>query len=791
MIQNYLKIAWRNLLRNKIYSFINIMGLATGLCCCLLMIAFIRFELSFDKFHSKAERIARVIMEYKIGNNGSKGNFTSLKVFPTFKENFPEVESGVRLSPTERLVKFEEIVVNEQNFLYADSTFFQVFDFQLLKGNPQEVLKRPKTIVLTASAAKKYFKDEDPIGKTLLISSRQDPYEVTGVVEDCPQNSQVKFDFVASLNSFGDLYADTYWNANYTTYLLLNSQEAIQTLEAKLKPFMKKELAEQEGVMINFYLESFDRIHLHSPYDAITPNTNIMYIYIVVCMALLVLTIACFTYINLSTARSVERAKEVGIRKVIGAKKVQLFFQFTFDSALITGLSLLLSIEMAILSLPIFNQITGLNLNIASFFDIQLLFISIGLFFIITLFAGSYPAFVISHFKPVSVLKGSFKSSKRGLVLSKSLIIFQFVISTCLILATLVVKNQMSFIQNKNLGYDRNHVLMVGLDGKMSEKIDLIKSELSSLPDVVATSSTYDTPLNIRGGYSMSGSDVSQSMGVTANPIDEQFLTATGIKLIAGQDLNQQDVKDASKQDSAYYHFILNQSAAKALGWTPAEAVGKKMYLGEDRPGEVKGVVADFHFASLHTAIKPLVLFPSNYGNTLIIKTKDIGNSQVLSAIEAKMKILAPHRPFEYKFMNDGYVKLYAAEKRTERIFNLFAGITLLLACIGLFGLSNYSIKQKIKEIGIRKVLGASVLQITTLLSKDFLKLVLIAFVVASPIAYYLMDKWLADFAYRITISWWIFAVAGISAVLIALIAVSWQSIKAAVANPVKSLRSE
>ena len=552
-------------------------------------------------------------------------------------------------------------------------------------------------------------------------------------------------------------------------------------------------MANVAGAYVNFELEPYTKIHLYSPYDGFEPNSNIMYIYIIGAIALLILVIACFTYINLSTARSLERAKEVGIRKVAGAFRSQVFWQFIGESSLLTFVSLLLSTVLAALLLPAFNQLSERNLQITGLWSP--LVIGTALFFVlsISLLAGSYPALILSKFQPVKVLKGAFKNTGSGNIVRKSLIVFQFTISVFLIIATFVIQQQLRFIQNKKLGYNRDHVLIMSIDQKIIDKIELVKTEFKRNPNVLVVSKAYNTPVNIVGGYSMQRLDWPEDrvMSVKANPIDEDYLAVNNIKIIAGTNINRQDVLDASHQkfDDNYYHYIINEAAARALGWTPEEAVGKKLSL--NRPGEIKAVIQNFHFASLHTPIEPLVLFPGGWGNTLMVKTTGQNLAGTIQFLETKWKEFAPHRPFEYRFMEEDFQKLYDTERRTGKVFTIFAGIAILLACLGLFGLSVYATQQRIKEIGIRKVLGASVSSITVLLSSKFIVLVLVAFVIASPIAWFVMNKWLQDFSYRIELSWWMFLLAALAVMLITFITVCFQSVKAAVMNPVKSLRTE
>ena len=782
--------------KNKTFSFINITGIATGITCCLLMVLYIQHELSYDKFQKNGDRIVRVIMEYKFaGGEMTKGNFTSTKVFPAFKRNFPEVTDGVRISDPDRLVKFEEKLFDEKRFLYADSTFFDVFkSFKLLKGGRQQVLKNPNNVVLSASTAIKYFGNiSNATGKIILVGSKQENYLVTGVAEDCPANSQIKFDFLASFSSLGPAQEETYWDANYTSYLLLKDKDAISTLQGKIGPFMKKEMA-NEGAYVNFELEPYTRVHLYSPYDGLEPNSSISYVYIISAVALLILVIACFTYINLSTARSMERAREVGIRKVAGAFRSQVFWQFVGESLMVSVLSLLLSFILAALLLPAFNKLAERDLPVSGLSQPLVVTAGLCIVLIISLLAGSYPAFILSKFQPIKVLKGSFKNSGSGIWLRKSLIVFQFMISVFLIVATLVIRGQLQFIQNKKMGYEREHVLVMNIDQKVIEKIDLVKTELKRNPDILAVSKAHSTPVNIVGGYSMSRADKnSEPMNVKGSPIDDEYVKANRLEIIAGNDLSHQDILDASHEDYTknYFHFILNESAVRALGWKPEEAVGQKILFFDQRPGEIKAVVRDFHFASLHTPVQPLILFPGGWGNTLIIKTSGRNLRGTIAFLEEKWKTLAPHRPFEYRFMDEDFQKLYVSETRTGRVFSIFAAIAILLACLGLFGLSAYAAQQRIKEIGVRKVLGASSAAIVALLSRDFLKLVVLAVLLAAPLAWYFMNKWLQDFAYRVHVGWWIFLATATITLFIALSTVIYQAIKAAIANPVKSLRTE
>lgn len=795
MLRNYFTIAFRSLWKNKASTFINLFGLTVGLSSCLLIALYIQHELSFDTFQPKGDRIARVIMEYNFDGSPEpkRGNFTSTKVAPVFARTFPEVESAVRMTDRDVIIRHRNGLVTEPNFMFADSTFFQIFSSKLLQGNPHRALDGPHKVVLTESAARKYFGDKDPMGKVLITGTDTTLYEVTGVMADYPTNSQLKFDFLASFSSLGVNQEETYFEANYTTYLLLKDARAFEPLQAKITPFMQKEMA-GSGASVNFLLEPFDKIHLYSEYAGFVPNTSITYIYILAGVAGLILIIVCFTYINLSTARSIERAREVGVRKVVGAARPQLFWQFIGESGLLYWIAILLSLGIAVLALPGFNTLTEKQLSIRDLFSPSFLLLALLITVVVTLLAGSYPALVLTGFQPTKVLKGAFRNTDAGKWIQQGLIVFQFAIAMLLIVSTFIVQQQLHFIQHKKLGYNRDHVLVLPMNQKMLANLDVIKQELKVNPAVVNVSGCVSTPVSIVGGYNMRTATMAekQQIGVTASPVDEDYLKTTGLQLIAGQDLTKQDIKDVAsdKPEERTYHFILNESAARQLGWTPEQAINKKMFMGS-RVGFVRGVINDFHFESMRTAIKPVVLFPEIRYRQLLVNVSGYDVPGTIAFIEGKWKSLVPYIPFEYRFLDDDYEKLYRTELQLGKVMNLFTSLSIILACLGLFGLTSYIVQQRIKEIGIRKVLGASLLNIVGLLSGNFTKLVLIAVVVAMPIAYVLMDKWLQGFVYRIDMEWWMFVLAGLLAIGIALLTVSFQTIKAALMNPVKSLRSE
>jgi putative ABC transport system permease protein len=796
MFRNYFKTAWRNLVRNKAFSLINIAGLTTGLTCCLLIALYIQHELSFDRFEKNGDRIARVIMQYSFdgSSESNEGNYTSVRVAAIFPKIFPEVESATKMVEYSRVVRYNDRMFDEKRFMYADADFFNTFSFRLLNGNMHQALSAPYDVVLTESTAKKYFGDADPVNKALRVGNDSHPYRVTGVMQDCPSNSQIQFDMLASFASLGITpdHEDSYWDANYTTFLLLKNKNAISRLQAKLPAFMKKEM-EGKGATVNFHLEPFNKIHLYSPYDSFVPNNSIVYIYILAAIALLILIIACFTYVNLSTARSLERAREVGVRKVIGALKHQLFWQFIGESVLISLIAVLLSLLLSAFLLPFFNSLSGEQLQAQALFSVPFILFSLAVALIISFLAGIYPALILTKFQPVKVLKGAFKNTASGQVLRNSLIVFQFAISAFLIVSTFIVQQQLHFIQHRQLGYDREHVIVLPLDDRMMNNLSVIKEQFRQNPDVLSVSRCVRSPVEGGGGYNMRSALMpdNEQIAVFANPADEDFINTVGLRLISGHNFSQQDIKDVSADSGRLYHFILNESAARQLGWTPQQAVGKKMFLDNSRPGYVSGVVKDFNFQSLHNPVRPFILFPEIRGHELLLKLSGQHLPQTISFLESKWKELVPDRPFGYHFMDEDYNRLYQSETRLGKIMKVFTGIGILLACFGLFGLSSYTMQQRVKEVGIRKVLGASVSGITALLAKDFIGLIALSFIVAFPVAWWAAHEWLRNYAYRIDINWPVFLVTALLVLLIALITISFQSIKAAIANPVKSLRAE
>lgn len=800
MLKNYLKIAIRSLLKNKFYTAINIFSLTVGLTCCILIFMYILHETSYDRFHTKGERIARTIMEYSFGGGDvTIGNHTSTKVLPAFKRQFPEIEEGVRMYQVERVMAYEDKMFIEKKIMYADSTFFKVFSMPLEQGNMQTALNGKNKIVLTRSTAKKYFGNSDPVGKTLLMGSSKIPFEITGVMQDCPSNSQMRFDLLASFSSLGANQEHTYWNANYTTYFLFRNAADIKKVEAKIPAFIQSEMKDNVGVRLNYYLEPLLNIHLHSPYNGFEPTNNITYIYVISGIALLMLLIACFTYINLNTARSLERAKEVGIRKTVGAGFKQIFWQFMGESTVLTLLATGITLIVVLFMLPAFNELTGREIPMHLLASPKILLAILASVVVIILFSGSYPSLIVSRFQPIKVLKGAFGHSRSGNTLRRSLTVFQFGISLFLLVSGFIIQKQLHYIRNKNLGFDREHVLVIPSDGKINGNFNAFKAEMKKVPGIEWVARAQDPPHKIIGGYNMRSASMSENsmLNVAANPIDEEYIQATGLQLLYGSNITQQEVERTlaynynDPSNIPDFAFIINETAARQLGWEPKDAIGKRMFLDETRPGFVKGVVKDFHFKSLHTSIGPLVLYPMQWANTLIIKTSKGDIGQILASMEQKWKELAPYRPFQYTFEDEQFNELYSAELRLGKVFTIFTSISILLACIGLLGLCSYTAQQRVKEIGIRRILGATVVDLIRLLSADFVKLVIISMLISFPLAYLAINKWLQAFAYRVDVSWWIFLIAAVIGLFLVLFTTSMLAIRTSAANPVKNLRTE
>ena len=794
MIKNYFKIALRNLKREKLLSVINILGLATGIACCLLISMYIFQEKSYDRFHQKADRIVRATMELSYNGNLTKVAVTGTKVLPEFKRVFPEVETGVRTYPVTAVLQSADKLFSEKQFVYSTPEFFDVFSFKLLEGNPREVLNKPNQLVLTISAAKKYFGDGKVIGETLKINDDKD-YVVSGIVEDCPVNSQIKFNVLASWSSLVDpVYTQESWaDASHYTYLLLKKPGMHTELEKKIAAYFKsqnKDFGVTGKDYLNIRVQPLTDVHLKAVVDGgFEPGGDYRYVYIFSIVALLILLIAAANYVNLTTARASDRAKEVGVRKVVGASRKQLFSQFISESFLTVIVALLVGILLVKFFLPSFNMIAGKQLAFSSMLNTAPL-LTIGIIlFAMGFFGGLYPALILSGFSPIKTLKGNMRLSSSGIGLRKSLFVIQFFISVALIVSTLVIQNQLSFIQDKKLGYNNDHVLVLRGDDKVLSKMSSIKTELLSNSNIKGVTTCNQTPTFVPGKYNLHLDNKEILIGGIR--VDKDFIPTMGMNIVSGSNFTTAEQEAAfSNTDTVQRPMIINEAAVHSFGWTVNDAIGKTFKF-QGRNSIVKGVVNDFHFTSMHETINPIVIFLSKRTGRILVKLSGTDLSQSLVHVKTKWSEFAPHLPFEYEFLDEQFDKLYSAETRTGKIFYAFALLAIGLACLGLLGLVTFSAQQRTKEIGIRKVLGASVIGIVTLLSKDFLRLIAIATVIAIPVSWWAMNKWLQDFAYRVNISWQIFLIAGVIALLIALITLSFQAIRAAIVNPVKSLRTE
>ncbi|MEO9022014.1 MAG: ABC transporter permease [Ginsengibacter sp.] len=806
MIKNYFKTAFRNLMKHKTFSFINIAGLSIGIAVCFIIMMYVQNELSFDRFNKNADRIVRIV--FKADING--GKIFEANVMPpvaqAMKNDYPEVQDATRLQVAGTpKITYKNKSFKDDKMAFVDPNFFNIFTLLLFEGDAKTALQQPNTVIISKAIAKKYFGDEDPIGKTLNFpDDKNASFKVTGVIDKVPANSHFHFDLFASMLSLDDAKSNSWMGSNYFTYLLLKKGTDYKKLASKLPGMVEKYMGPQiqqnmgislkqfitKGNHLGFALQPLTSIHLysHANYE-LSPAGNAMYVYIFGAIAIFMLLIACINFINLSTASASQRAKEVGVRKVIGSGKIQLIKQFLIESGLLVFIALLISSVLVKLALPVFNSISGQDLYFDFSLKIILAFIGLGL--LVSFIAGLYPAFYLSSFKPIEVLKGKFTTGSKSFGLRSSLVVFQFFISVGLIIVTIVVWQQMKFIQNRNLGYNKEQLLTIPNSYALGKNEEVYKQELLNDPRVVnATVSSYKPAGPSSGSNALAyplGHD-NEIMRTQEYHVDENYIPTFEMKMVNGRNFS----KDFATDSTA---MIINESAAKAFGWNDLTAVGQTVVRqnsnrGNDVSFHVIGVVKDFNFQSLHEPITPLLMtLDPDWGLIFKVKTADIKG--LVASMKSKWGQFNTGEPFKFTFMDDLYNKTYTAEQNTGTILNIFALLTIFVACLGLFGLVTFTAQQRTKEIGIRKVLGASVTSITKMLSKDFLKLVSIASLIAFPVGWWAMNKWLQSFAYRIHISWWIFFISGFVAILIALITVSFQAIKAALANPVESLRSE
>ena len=793
MFKSYLKIALRNLWKHKVFSFINVLGLTVGMSACFLIFLYVNFELNYDAFHSKADRIYRLVTDIKTPSETINASVTSWAFAPNIKRDFPEVEAFTRVSGGSFLVRKGDIKFQEEKTVFADSSLFEVFDFHLIKGNPKTALKDQFSLVFTEKAARKYFGDSDPIGKTLLFSGDGIPATVTGVMKDIPENSQIKGDMFVSMSTLTKKFdpgRDEQWgNFGASTYLLLKPGTSGKSLENKFPAFLKDRAGKMMDEMKMHYtllLEPIREVYLHSTRDS-AEKGSMNNVIVFSAVAVFILLIACINFVNLTTARSAERAKEVGVRKVVGAPRGLLARQFISESVLLCLIAFVFSVVLSGALIPLFNDLSGKVISGGLLDEYPYV---LGMFvasILIGLVAGIYPALVLSSFEPVVVLKGRFATSVKGDLLRKSLVASQFAISIGLIIATIIVYVQMNYMRDRDLGFVKDQMLIINSEG--DPKKDAFNQSLQGISGIKSTATSSSVP---GSGNSGAYSEIENRSGdlQIANLdlyfVDFDYIPQFKLKMAAGRPFDKSFGTDTTQA------MVMNEAATKLFGYkSPDEAIGRR-FKQWGREGKIIGVVKDFHFRSLQEKIKPLTMRIEPRQTDLVsVKIEGGDVNATLAAIESKWKTLMPNRPFSYYFMDEFFDRQYRSEERFEKLFFNFAILAIFISCLGLMGLTSYSTMQRTKEIGVRKVMGASIASIVMLLFRDFLKLVVIAFVIASPVAWYFMGQWLERFAYRTDIQLWIFGLTAFLAVGIAFATVSFQSIKAALMNPVKSLKSE
>jgi putative ABC transport system permease protein len=798
MKKNQIIIAFRRFSRNKMSSIIKLLSLFLGMICFSLIAVFVYYELSFDNFHKHSDEIARVTMEYSVNGNRNQWAVTGTKAGPQMQRTFPSVKSFVRISRNSKVVKNKNVIYNESNFLFVDSGFLKIFTFPLIEGTVTSALDGPGKIVLTRSMAKKYFGNDDPLGKILIIDGNQN-YTITGVADDVPDNSQIKFDFLVSFVNLDVSKTEEWFSANYFTFLLLEKGTDIKDLGNKIDTYMKEVSLKEKDLSgmdyVTLHLEPLARVHLHSSLDGLVPNTPFLYIYVLIIIAILILLIAVINYSNITIAEVSGKRTEIGIRKLLGASELQLFIQFVGESGILTVIAAILSIIGAMVLLPYFSILTGGVFTRSLLFQPVIIGTIIILCVLVSLIAGAYPAMIISGRTLSNILKPGSLVAVSGGKFRKSLIIFQFVISIVLIITTIIIQLQRSFIQHINLGYDKTRVIYLPIGAHDWPDYYNLKSELKQNPFVKEVSAGNTTPVNITWTSVMSAATETgkKQFNTKAIPVDLDFLKTLDIKVIAGNDFTESDlqqVKALKSADGFKYSLILNETAVKEIGWTPEESIGRQVDIGFT--GTVKAVVKDFHLASLHEPVKPLAIFLlDQYQKVILIKFNGNDVSSALSSIKKIWNGRLMDRPFEYHFLDEEYDKLYKNEQSTARIFSTFSAIAILLACLGLFGIVAIMTVQRTKEIGIRKIMGATIVNIIMHLFADYLKPVFIAFIISVPLAFYFANKWLIGFAYHIAIPVWVFIISGTFCIAISMATISIESLKAAISNPVDSLRNE
>ena len=788
MFRNYIKTALRNMYKFKGYTFINVAGLAIGIACCILILLWVLDELSFDGFHEKADRLYRVVeQQYYAGGELFPVAVTPAPLAPALKDDIPEIINSVRIEHSPRLlIRYDERMFYESDIILADPSLFSMFSFRLIKGDSKTALNKINSIILTESMAERYFGDEDPLNKDLKIGNMYD-LTVTGVVENVPLNSHLQFNCIIPfeiLKMAGDSL-DQWGNNSYFTYVELAENANAYAAQDKIIGYLKKHLPETRTTL---HLQPLKRIHLYSDFTAdVSGHGDIKYVYIFSFVALFVLLIACINFMNLTTARAGNRAKEVGMRKVAGAQKADIVKQFLGESMLFAFIAFLLALGIVLLLLPAFNNLSGKHLSLFTGESLDLLAALIGVAILTGLISGSYPVLYLSSFQPVNVLKGALTSGPKSSSFRRVLVVIQFSLSIFLIIATSVIHSQLEYIRSKKLGYDKEHVIYMHIGMNAVRYYEPYKREALASPDILGVCWSHQLPayiVNSTSSVNWPGKDPNESILMHNTAVDYDFIETMNMEIVNGRNFSREFPTDEKEA------FILNEEAARYLG--EDGAVGKSFTLWQIK-GKVIGVVKNFHFKSLNTHVEPLVirlLKPQPY-SYMFVRIKGENVSESIRYLEKAWRDIATVFPFEYQFLDEYYDRTYRAEQRMGTLFNTFTALAIFIACLGLLGLASFMAEQRTKEIGIRKVLGASVSNIILLLSREFVLLVAISNVLAWPLAYYFMNKWLENYAYHAPINLFIFLVSAFAALGIALLTVSYQAFKAASSNPIDSLRYE
>lgn len=795
MIRNYLMLAVKHLRKQKTFSVINILGLTVGITCCFMIFLFILNEMSYDNFHKNGKDIYRIMRTGSINGESREIPYVSPAYATALANDYPDaIQQAVRIMPDNDLISYNNISFNEKNIYLTDSNFFQFFNFHLVKGNAATVLKDPNSIVLTTTTAKKYFGNDDPVGKVLQFNKEQQ-LKVTGVCDDVPVNSHLQFDMVIPLGALRPIVPPDWYTQfpsnNMFTYVQLNPSVDPAQLQKRFPAFMDKYLGEYyatSGFKMGLTIKPLDKIYFASDGFDNVKHGNKKMVYVFMSIAILILIIACINFINLATARATDRSKEVGLRKVLGAMRGQLVGQFILESVLYATIACLLSIGLLQVLMSAYNNLLGYKLAL-QWVDPWIYVFIIGVIIVVGLLAGSYPALMLSSFSPIDSLKGKLKRGKGGAFFRKALVVFQFGISVLLIISVVVMMKQMSYVRNTDLGFDKEQSMIVKFDNVNISRHNLqFKNELLNIPAVKSVSLMSGEPGGFHDSYSFEAeANPNEKFMFNTEFTDLDFVKTLELKVIAGRDLSKNFQTDSAEA------VLINRNAATKLGYTPEQAIGKwiRNVNRDSLRRNIVGVVEDYHYISLKDPIGPLVISPGRDRRLALIKLKTSHLPATIDAIKKVYASEAPDYPFEYSFLDERFDQLYKTESRQGAVLSIFSVIAIFIACLGLFGLASYTAIKRTKEIGVRKVLGSSVQNIVLLLSKDLLKPVLLGTLIAIPAGYYFMNKWLQGFAYRIEFHWWMFALAVTMAVVIALLTVGFQAVKAAVANPVKSLRTE